>query len=74
MPPASLTATSRLPSADDATLVQLVSGAVFVIQVAPALVEVKIWPLLATATSRTPLVEEATEDQLADEKLTTFQI
>ena len=74
MPPALLTATSRLPSADDATPVQLVSGAVFVIQVAPALVEVKIWPLLATATSRMPLVEEATELQEAVAKLATFQI
>ena len=44
-----------------------------VIQEPPPLVEVKIWPLLATATNLAPLVEDATAVQEAVARLDTFQ-
>jgi hypothetical protein len=64
-------ATSLLPSAEEATLVQGDGGTLLVIQVVPELVEVKIGPLTTdpvvvvgvaptTATNLFPSAEEAT--------------
>lgn len=53
---------SFVPSADDADRTQF-RGLSCGIQVTPLSVDVKIWPLFTTATSRVPPAEQATDVQ-----------
>src|SRR5438034_11321675 len=52
-------AASPIPSAEEARQDQYCPGALVSVQLAPELVEIKIWPVLA-ATSLLPSAEEAT--------------
>src|SRR5437588_12591208 len=64
MPPRLTTATNSLPSADEATEAQLITGAPVGVQVAPESGETKIVPLDTAATSLAPSADEATALQL----------
>ena len=71
LPPA--TATNLEPSAEDATAVQFVAGALVGTQVMPESVEMKISEFLM-ATNLAPSAEEATADHPAGTLLVTFQL
>src|SRR5216117_2749364 len=66
MAPPLTTATRLLPSAEEATAIQLAAGALFSVQVAPESGELRIGPPAprrppSTATNITPSAEQATE-------------
>jgi len=64
MPPPLTTATNSLPSAEEATDAQPMTGAPVGVQVAPESGETKIVPLDTAATSLDPSADEATALQL----------
>ena len=65
MPPLVSTAARWLPSAEEATDVQALAGALVCVQVLPELVQMPLpAPLVTTATRLLPLADEATEYQV----------